>query len=163
MGIDTGCFESPPTSICKTLGASYVDMKKIILSIILSFSFGASFGQLDTNEILEPVAYARACLQVATNPPPDTVDCYPSATKRWLVLIDQYVKDLSKKLNPDARKGLEAANQVWLEKIDKELQETNQIIQDKNLPLLTRRQAAIRQFQFAEKRALNLRRAIAST
>ena len=131
--------------------------------MLFSFSNVVSFGQHDTAIVLEPVAFARACLEVAIKPPPDTLDCYPGVTKKWLLLIDQYTTGLSKKLNPDARKSLQAANEAWLLDFEKELEETNKIIRDKNLPLLTRRQAAIRQYKFAENAALQLQKRIAST
>lgn len=135
-------------------------MNKAILTIMTILLSNFCFCQINSNELLEPVAFTKACLEAAKIPNSDTLECYPEGTKKWLVLIEQYVNILSEKLNPEAKKGLIAANQEWLKIIEKELQETNQIIQDKNLPLITRKQAAIRQFKFAEKRALNLKKVI---
>lgn len=135
-------------------------MNKITLITIMLLIRGICYCQTNSNEILEPIAFTRACLEAAKIPNSDTLECYPEGTKKWLVLIEEYKATLSKKLNLNSRKVLESDTQEWLKLMEEEIIVTNQIIQDKNLPLVTRRQAAIRQFKFAEKRALSLRKTI---
>lgn len=136
-------------------------LKTIILTIFLLIAH-VSFGQLDTNEILEPVAFTKACLEVAKIPSPDTLECYPNATIRFTNLIDQYLVVLRPKLKDEFRKEFEWHHYLWEVNLQAVLLQTNKIIQDAGLPLLTRRQAAIQQFKFLEKRALYLRKLVVS-
>ncbi len=143
------------------LGASYIDMRTII-AIIFLFTSYVSLGQLDTNEILEPVAITNKCLSNAILPRPDTLDCYPQATTLFTNLIDQYLIILRPKLKDEFRKQFEEHQNLWEANLQATLFVTNKIIQDNSLPLLTRRQSAIQQFKYLEKRALYLRKLIAS-
>lgn len=136
-------------------------MKTIILTIFLLIAH-VSFGQSDTNEVLEPVAFTKACLEVAIIPRPDTLECYPNETIRFTKLIDQYLVTLRPKLKEEDRKQFEEHQYLWEVNLEVTLFVTNKIIQDNSLPLLTRRQSAIQQFKYLEKRALYLRKLIAS-
>ena len=126
-------------------------MNKLILIFIISYSF--SYGQENSKEVLEPIAFSRACLDVAIKPPPDTLDCYPYASKRWLTLIEEYVKQISIKFDLDKKKALETEQQKWLKEMESEFNSTNEIIENKDLPLIDRRKAAVKQFKFGQKRA----------
>jgi hypothetical protein len=136
-------------------------MKTIILTIFLLIAH-VSFGQLDTNEVLEPVAFTKACLEVAIIPKPDTLESYPNETIRFTKLIDQYLVTLRPKLKEEDRKQFEEHQYLWEVNLEVTLFVTNKIIQDNSLPLLTRRQSAIQQFKYLEKRTLYLRKLIAS-
>lgn len=133
-----------------------------IFTISFLFTTVVSFGQLDTNEILEPVVMVNKCLSNAILPRPDTVDCYPNTTIVFTKLIDQYLVILRPKLKDEFRKQFEEDQHFWEVNLIATLQMTNKVIHDKSLPLLTRRQSAIQQFKYLEKRALYLRKLIAN-
>ena len=133
-----------------------------IFTILFLFITVVSFGQLDTNEILEPVVMVNKCMSNAILPRPDTLDCYPNATTVFTKLIDQYLVTLRPKLKDEFRKEFEWHQYLWEVNLKALLLQTNKIIQDNSLPLLTRRKSAIQQFEYLEKRALYLRKLIAS-
>lgn len=128
-------------------------MNKFILILVGIIICDFSFSQNNVNEPLEPISFSRACLEHATKPPPDTLDCYPHASKKWLEFIDKYIQDVSTKLDQAQKKALEDDQKKWFSETDLEYTENNKIIQNNGLPIADRRKAAIKLFKIGQKRA----------
>jgi hypothetical protein len=128
-------------------------MKTILIFTIILTSLN-TFGQSEI--LLEPDYACRACLEHPKLPSPDTLDCYPPTTKKWLDIVNTTFEKLYKKLATEEGNKLFGDQKRWELHMNVEFDQYNLIVADKEKPISQRRKVVITQTKIAKERALYL-------